>query len=441
MRVLFAGWPFEGHFFPQMSIALACAERGSEVAFYTDSRWTETIEGHGATAFPYRRVGAAWETVRDLQRAQGRRQSLRVTRQAFREWLAETIPDQVADLREVIAEWRPDVIVTDHTMWGPSLVLRETEGIPVAIGGPWICALIPGPDAPPPGFMLPPARGSGGRLVQDVIGGATSLLAAGLRRRLNEIRAGYGLRPMGCTVNEYLGGVDLFLVLGTAEFDLNRWDLPPSVRYVGACRWYPPRQPETDDPLTGIPSGRPWVHVTDGTSNFQDPFLLRAAVQGLSAAGVELIVSKGRDRGREEFAPDPVPANVHVRDWVDYEALLPRCAAMVTVAGSGSTTAALLAGVPLVVVPTSWDQPDNALRVSESGAGVVIRPSKCTPKRLLRALEHVLGDPSYGEAARRCGERLRAAPGPGGAAALIEGLICPERQAGSRQPPTIIATS
>jgi MGT family glycosyltransferase len=285
--------------------------------------------------------------------------------------------------------------------------------------------------------MLAPASGPGGRLVHNAVNGAAALLAGGLRRRLDQIRAGYGLGPMGCPVNEFLGRVDLFLVLSTPELDLNRWDLPPSVRYVGPCQWYPPRAPQPGDPLAGIPTNRPWVHVTDGTSNFQDPFLLRAAVQGLSDAGYEVIISKGRDRDRQEFAPDPVASNIHIRDWVSYDELLPRCAAMITVAGSGSTTAALLAGIPLVVVPTSWDQPDNALRVQESGAGVVIRPRRCSPKRVREAVEQVIGDSSYAEAAQRCSERLRAATGPPGAVELIAGLAAAHQAAGNPQPPSV----
>jgi MGT family glycosyltransferase len=217
--------------------------------------------------------------------------------------------------------------------------------------------------------------------------------------------------------------MDLFLVLSTPEFDLNRWDLPPSVHYVGPCQWYPPGEPEDDDPLAGIPAQRPWVHVSDGTSSFQDPFLLRAAVQGLSAAEVEVIISKGRDRSREAFAPDPLSPNIHIRDWVNYDDLLPRCAAMVTVAGSGSTTAALAAGLPLVVVPTTWDQPDNAMRVKQSGAGLVIRPRRCSAQSLRKAVDEVLGDPSYREAAARCAAQFRVAPGAPGAAELIERLV------------------
>ena len=98
VRVLFCCWPFEGHVFPQLSIALAARERGAEVAFFTDRELGATVESEGVRLFPFRRVQAAWHRVREHEReVGGRRQSLRVVQQAFREWLVETIPDQVAD--------------------------------------------------------------------------------------------------------------------------------------------------------------------------------------------------------------------------------------------------------------------------------------------------------------------------------------------------------
>ena len=42
-RVLFACWPFEGHVFPQMSMALALRDRGAQVAFYTHGSMRELI--------------------------------------------------------------------------------------------------------------------------------------------------------------------------------------------------------------------------------------------------------------------------------------------------------------------------------------------------------------------------------------------------------------
>ena len=42
--------------------------------------------------------------------------------------------------------------------------------------------------------------------------------------------------------------------------------------------------------------------------------------------------------------------------------------------------AGLRAGVPLVLVPTSWDKPDIALRMVEAGVAVRVPPRRCTPR-------------------------------------------------------------
>ncbi len=429
-RVLFACWPFEGHVFPQLSIALAMRDRGHEVAFYTGPELRDTVEAQDVPVFGFASVRAAWRDVRERERAvSSRRRSLRVEHGAFRRWLVETIPGQVADLRAIIDDWAPDVIVTDASMWGPSLIVGETAPIPVALASPLIGALIPGPDGPPPGSGLAPAYNARGRAVARAVTLATELAARGLRRRLDELRAGYGLAPMGCGVNAFMGRLPLYLVLSVPELDHNRWDLAQSVRYVGPCLWHPPAPATTGDWLSELPSRRPWVHVTDGTSHFQDPFVLRAAAQGLRDEAVEVIITHGRERLADEPALGPPAPNVHVARWVSHDALLPRCAALVTTGGAGSTMAGLRAAVPLVMVPTTWDKPDNARRVAEAGAGVILSPRRCTPDGLRAAVMRVLSEPSYRLAAERSAQRLAAAPGPEGAAQLIERLVPQRREA------------
>ena len=54
--------------------------------------------------------------------------------------------------------------------------------------------------------------------------------------------------------------------------------------------------------------------------------------------------------------------------------------------------AALRAGVPLVIVPTTWDKPDNALRIVEAGVGVRLAPRPLHAQTLRAAVERVLAD-------------------------------------------------
>ncbi|MGH2892349.1 MAG: glycosyltransferase, partial [Solirubrobacteraceae bacterium] len=186
-RVLFCAWPFEGHVFPLLSIALAHRARGGAAAFYTSARWEPTLAAQDMKLLPFRRVEGVWERVHERERSTHvQRQSLRVQREAFREWLVESIPGQVSDLREAMARWRPDMIVTDGSMWGPSLVLHEAAPIPVAFASTLIFALIPGPGAPPPGSrMTRVPRSAADRARTRVVGRVTDLLATGTRRRLD----------------------------------------------------------------------------------------------------------------------------------------------------------------------------------------------------------------------------------------------------------------
>ncbi len=420
-RFLITLWPFTGHLLPQVSIALALRERGHEVAFFSGEAVRERIESAGFEMFGFDQLDEqrVFEIVHaidtgDRRTKPGRGKMLPL----LREWLVESIPAQVADLEPVLEQWRPDAIATDLSMWAPMVVLWEQRRIPVALSSTFMGPLIPGPDAPTFGFGLAPPASPVGRRASAL---ATELIDRGsrpMRAALDEVRARYGLTAMTESVNRYTGRLPLYLVGNVRELDYDRHDLPPSVHYVGDCIWYP------DDAggsswLDAIPTAHPWVHVTESSLASGDPFLLRTAIEALAGAPVELIITTaGRDPAALGLRSDA--ANVHIAPWVRHDELLPRCAAMVTVGGKATVLAAAGAGVPMVVVPTSWDKPDNARRVTEAGAGVRLPARRCTPINLRTAVRQVLYQPRYRAGAQRLAQLLAQAPGPPRAAELLE---------------------
>ena len=108
--------------------------------------------------------------------------------------------------------------------------------------------------------------------------------------------------------------------------------------------------------------------------------------------------------------------------WVPYDHMLPHTGVVVTTGGSGTVMSALMAGVPLVVIPTEWDKPANAQRVVDAGAGLRLSPRRCTPGRLRSAVEAVLRDPTFRRNAQRMAKTFRQCGGPPAAAKLLEGL-------------------
>jgi MGT family glycosyltransferase len=348
-------------------------------------------------------------------------------RPVLRDWLVETIPDQLSDLRDVLERWRPDAIATDLSLWGPIVVLHEAQRIPVALSSTFMGPLIPGPDAPALGFGLRVPRTARSRAISAAITRLTELAGRSLRRCVDEIRAEHGLGPLPEPVNRYTARLPLYLVGNVRELDYDRRDLPPSVHYVGNCIWYPPTPREAAEALAGVRTDRPWVHVADSTLASGEPRLLRAAVEGLADEPVEVLISTGGERAPEELGLGTLPANVHLARWYDHGELLPRCAALVTVGGKATVLAAAEAGVPMVVVPTTWDKPDNARRVAYAGAGVRLPARLCTPERLRAAVRQVLDEPRHRKGAQRLAALLAAAPGPPEAARLLEGLTPPRR--------------
>jgi UDP:flavonoid glycosyltransferase YjiC (YdhE family) len=89
--------------------------------------------------------------------------------------------------------------------------------------------------------------------------------------------------------------------------------------------------------------------------------------------------------------------------------------------GSGTTFGALAAGVPLVIVPMFADQPVNARLVSAAGAGLVVTRGPASmdaiggglsddAPRLREAIEAVLADDSYRQAASLIADEMGALP-------------------------------
>jgi MGT family glycosyltransferase len=169
------------------------------------------------------------------------------------------------------------------------------------------------------------------------------------------------------------------------------------------------------------------VHATEGTAQYQEPFLLRAAARGLAGSPLELILTTGQNRDPRALGLDSLPANVHAAAWLSHQEFLPKCAALVTTGGAATVLASLAAGVPLLVVPTFWDKNDNAQRVVEAGVGLRLAPRRCTPERVRAAVMRLLTEPHFRENARRMANRFAQANGPSRAAELLEDLVRPGR--------------
>ena len=161
--------------------------------------------------------------------------------------------------------------------------------------------------------------------------------------------------------------------------------------------------PGNDDPLVYVTFGS----VTAGAHLPYYPALYRAAIDALAPLPVRVLLTIGDRRDPGELGP--LPANVHVEEWVAQDAVVPHAAAIVGHGGHGTTLGALAHGVPLVVVPLfSIDQWANAAAVARAGAGVALDADRATRRVLaLPGPSHDGGARPRGPARARRARRRR----------------------------------
>jgi UDP:flavonoid glycosyltransferase YjiC (YdhE family) len=420
-RFLTTVWPVPGHLHPNLAVAHALRDLGHDVAFYTGQKARGLVEGEGFICLPFQRVnearvdellrilGAPVEGLRDLARRRG----------LWQEWFVGTVPDQLADFEDLLARWRPDVIVCDPAMWGPILVLRETTRIPVAAFNYLASCLIPGEDAPLLAFSLPRPTTWPGRIELRLLRRLVAWSSRSIPQSANAVRVAHGLLPLKIPVAAYAGQMDLYLQQSTPEFDYQRRDLPATVHYVGPCPWDRATAAPPPAFLTELPRNRPWVYVTDGTMHLE-PTVTRATLEGLKDLPVQLIVTTGSHHRREDLGP--IPPNAWVEEFIPHTELFPLLDAIVTTGGTGTVLKALRVGVPLITVPVAWDQGENAWRLVEAGAGLRLSQKECTPEHVRAAVQRVLGDPSFKRRAQELGASFDGYGGAARAADLLANL-------------------
>ena len=76
--------------------------------------------------------------------------------------------------------------------------------------------------------------------------------------------------------------------------------------------------------------------------------------------------------------------------YADFSRLLPQCCAIIHHGGIGTTSEALRAGIPQLIFPLAFDQPDNAERIKQLGVGDFLSPRSFSVTSLDTRLSNLL---------------------------------------------------
>lgn len=388
MRVLFVVPPLTGHTNPTVAVGAELIARGHEVAWCGDPAHLAAHLNPGSTIIP-----AGAELPADLvsamgERAQGLRgaAALKFLWEDFLEPLARaTLPGIAA----AVESYDPDLLVVDQQAVAGAIVGRRT-------GRLWVTSATTSADLVDPFAALPKLR----HWVDE---------------RLTDLQVSVGIAPDDTDPLHLRFSPHLVLAFTTEALMGSAPDVGAPLACVGPAFAHRPSTVGFDWAWL---DDRPLVLVSLGTiSAGSGTRFLGAAAEALGA--------RPHLQGVVVGAPPalPVANNVMVVPRVPQVDLLERCAGVVSHGGHNTVCETLANGLPLVVAPIRDDQPIVADQVAKAGAGIRVRSARTGAEQLGQAIDEILTEPSYAEAARRLQRSFIDAGGAPAAAQRLEQLL------------------
>ena len=404
--------PLPGHLLPLLALARELAARGHRLTFVHQADVGRSIPSdHGRIGF--HAVGESSHPPGSLDVVTARMArlgSLAGVRSMIGDVAAAT--DMLAsELPQALPALGVQAVIADQMEPAGGLA-AEALGLPfvtTATGLP----INREPNIPPPYVPWPFFGNAFGRWLNRGGYRVSALLMRPIRHTL-----AHHCRRLGLPVRrraEQFFSPTAQLAQAVRGLDFPRQALEPNFHYLG-----PFRGAETGE--TGLPpaDGRPLVYCSLGTLQGSRVQLFGAVAAACDALGLRLLIAHGGKLRAEDaatLAGDPI-----VRAWVPQTEVLRHVSLAVTHAGFNTVLDSLHAGVPLVALPLAFEQPATAARLHRSGAGAVLWRGH-TPARIARAMEQVLGSPSYRTRARALGAEIDAAGGVRRAADLVEASL------------------
>lgn len=202
-------------------------------------------------------------------------------------------------------------------------------------------------------------------------------------------------------------------------------DWPSQTRAVGFCFY--DRDDETDegekldDELRNFIKGsaQPPLLFTLGASSAMNAgdFWTQSS-EAVRLMNRRAIFVMGRDRA--SWPNLPFSNDVSRVEYVPLSLVLPHCEIAVHHGGIGTIALCLQAEKPMLIMPHSQDQPDNAIRAARCGVARLLNRKNYRAPRVASELKTLSSTRSYAERAQSVGAHIRAENGTQAACDLIE---------------------
>jgi UDP:flavonoid glycosyltransferase YjiC (YdhE family) len=401
-----------GHFYPLTALGRRLQSRGHDVVYFQVADLEPPIRAAGLRFrqlgrddFPPGSIRARDEELGKLTGHAALRCALRgiglKTRMLFREAPA-AIRDEGVD----------SLIVDQIEIAGGTVA--EHLGLPFASAAAAL-PITTDPLVPHGIFPWPHRTGVVARLRNRVGNTAFEWMFSGVLRTINQQRRAWGLPPAR-DVQALLSRLAQVAQL-PAALELPGRRPPPHIHHTGPWVDAEARAP-VDFPWSRLDPGRPLVYASMGTLQNGVLRTFRMIAEACAGLDLQLVISLGG--GQDPALLGDLRGARVVVGYAPQLELIQRAVLTISHGGLNTALESLAQGVPMVVLPVTYDQPGVGARVEWSGVGKSIPVGRLTVDRLRGAVRIVLSDPAYRARARRLQASIETADGLNRAADLIE---------------------
>jgi MGT family glycosyltransferase len=387
-----------------LKTAQTLSQQGHDVTWVSENSIAGPVTAAGVPFAPVRKTGWLWPPppAPDLSTIPPQEAVMLRYRRALDTWLSEDlVGDAVDALIELAAQMgKPDLIVTDPFLSAAALA-ADALNVPLAVCG-W-----PAQKELNEEFLFP---------VQKTLGSDSQERIARLCERFGLQGVNFAKGPTPSILSSHLH-ISYFNRLW---FQADSDNLLPQNLFVGGR----PTPPQDAPPqwLTDIPEQAPLALITLGSVFTGDLGFFSWAAQAVARLRHIPIVVIGWNPITPEAKAElkaALPPNTRLLNWVSFDHVLPRTNLMIHHGGMGTTHAALVHGIPQIVVPHAADQRGQARRVAQAKVGLNLTAHDVRNGALLEGANALIRDQSVRENARKFAEDMASL---GGAPKAAEAL-------------------
>jgi len=401
-----------GDLHPKIAIALELRKRGHVVIFATHKGYQAKIAALGFEFHEMRPDGT--DDPSEITRMTDAKTG---SEYAVRQWLLPNLRETYTDLMNSAKD--ADLIIAGEIVYAARLV-AETLGIRWASSALQPFSFFSAYDPPVLSFfpLLAKLRPLGVTVNRGVINFAKSVTQS-WAEPIHQLRRELELPELACNplVDDKFSPY-LVLALFSSVLAKPQPDWAVNTVMTGFT-FYDDNQNKvelTPELQQFLDAGEPPLVFTLGSANVLNPGVFyQESIQAATQLNRRAVLLMGGNT-----LPDNLPKDIIATDYAPYSKIFPHACAIIHQGGIGTTAQALRAGRPTLIMPYTYDQPDNAARVKRLGTSRTILREQYSASRVAKELSELVGNPSYAAKAAEIGRMVQAENGVGVACDAIE---------------------